>query len=484
MFNFIGARKNVFSTQEKNEAQNDDIQTQPERGVPYSLLEEISQETHSSVKASSEIIAKTLIQDASMESFTKDMDSVFDSIKQTNTNLHTMNTFVASVDDQIRTTSSAITQITSSISNTADIITERSLVTEELEKTAEDAETKMQEALRVIDMLSGNVDAIKDALSAINDISDQTNLLAMNAAIEAAHAGKQGLGFAVVAGEIRKLSAVTRSDSANIEKTLKGMLETLSSVRRIAGETSDVMKKIGDKAAETMRSFSQVGSEMKELSSAVGHIDNSSKTLVEQADLLKVRIAESADNMNTLDESAGNVKAAMEAIQGQSRKIADLAQEDLTTLDDSITHLRKIERDVFASQRVQAETGDFPFAGLLLGHLQWVTHVRKLISTNEKTTLKTTDHHSCTLGKWIDGPARSLGVTSLPFFAEMTDNHEKLHNLVIEIFKNFSSLSREEIEEKYSRLLHYSSEVISGLEKIKSAIAPAAVPTRVERNDI
>lgn len=412
-----------------------------------------------------------------LSSFSSSIDSVLESTTSVRGRVGEMESSLSRLDGEIKSSGAVFEQLGASVQSVAEVVSNRIKITEELAAATNEGAGKVARVLDVINVLSQNVDAIKDVISAINDISERTNLLAMNAAIEAAHAGKAGLGFAVVAGEIRKLSEGTKANSANIEKTLKSMIDTLADAHHTADEAGSAMKWIGGKVDETRTSFQEITDEMDNLAADSRQVSQSVRQVLKLSHESNEYFSGIASGVVTMLSELDNERNSLQKIQSQARDVSELMSGDLFDMNNMVACC--IDMDANVRKRAHCECTSsskyvaekIPFNTILLKHLAWVTKVRALLDgkmSAEGVTLG--DHHACDLGKWIDNEAANTGVTSSKNFQVLLREHEALHDIVKTVFRSKELLSQEERELKYRDLLERSNTVIDCLVKLRTNI--------------
>lgn len=182
--------------------------------------------------------------------------------------------------------------------------------------------------------LGNSSNQIGEIVQVINDIADQTNLLALNAAIEAARAGEQGRGFAVVADEVRKLA----------EKTTKATKEIAGMIKQIQKDTADAVVSMKEGTVEVDKGMAMANEAGKSLKAII-------KGTVEVVDISTQVAAASEEQSKAAELISKNVEAINSVSQESSSGLQQIAQaaEDLnrltTNLQDIITHF-KIDRSV------------------------------------------------------------------------------------------------------------------------------------------
>lgn len=135
----------------------------------------------------------------------------------------------------------------------------------DLAQTIQDSSEREHELAGKLNHLSGNADQVKEILTVISDIADQTNLLALNAAIEAARAGEHGRGFAVVADEVRKLAERTQKSLSEIHATINVLIQAISDSAQEMNDNSKHVHDLTQTADDVENKIMQVSSVMESM---------------------------------------------------------------------------------------------------------------------------------------------------------------------------------------------------------------------------
>ena len=167
--------------------------------------------------------------------------------------------------------------------------------------------------------LSHEADQVRNILTVINDIADQTNLLALNAAIEAARAGEHGRGFAVVADEVRNLADRTQKALTEINATLNVITQSVQDASEEMQKSAVAIEHLSTQSEETTQSVGDVSAAMAE--AAV-----QAQTSAQEMAHLIAKVQESGERMDQVDESATKNARSIEEIAAAVGHLDELTE--------------------------------------------------------------------------------------------------------------------------------------------------------------
>jgi methyl-accepting chemotaxis protein len=206
--------------------------------------------------------------------------------------------------------SSSLTELTSQVNLNAESADQARSLTTQVQNAAKKSREQMDKMISAMDEISESGQDIAVFIKTIDDIAAQTNLLALNAAIEAARAGEQGRGFAVVADEVRSLAARSAITAKETAKLILQSTEKANHGNNIANETAESLQEIVESVNEASILVSQIANACSEqaqgakyISAGVAEIDTVTQINAEAAEnsaSASEELSEQADSLRNM----------------------------------------------------------------------------------------------------------------------------------------------------------------------------------------
>ena len=247
--------------------------------------------------------------DRSMTVMTKEVSDAQALLDSLTSNIGTV---VSHIDEQAamsEESTAALTEMTASVNTIGSVTRERLEAAVRLSEHSRNGSDNLDLTLQAVTQIHNGINTITEITELIGAVADQTNLLAMNAAIEAAHAGDAGRGFAVVADEIRKLAENTGENSRRISDAVAAIIDAIENSSRLGSETATVFEAMTGEMDTLVNSLREVETGVSELGVGAGEIMRSMNELREHSQGLR----DNAGHMREDTEGVGQVMNRLDA---------------------------------------------------------------------------------------------------------------------------------------------------------------------------
>jgi len=359
-----------------------------------------------SIFTSSKLLGSTVSEFLSMiittgEKLSKDIDVLSTSSNKLSSSA---NEQAASLEE----TAAAVEEITSIVQSSTQKVNRMSILANELNKSSSDGKQLAQKTTNAMDDIDKQVQSINEAITVIDQIAFQTNILSLNAAVEAATAGEAGKGFAVVAQEVRNLA----SRSAEAAKEIKSIVESATAKANegkvIANDMIGGYSDLNSKISETIELISDVTTASKEQETGIVQIN---------------QVINSLDRATQVNASSAS-------------QISNLANE--------VTHLSKdllsiADRAKFSDKKEQICDIDLVFQISKLKNDHIIFKNSNFANVGSFKTWSVKSCTECDFGKWIlEQESKGLEFTKSSNWNAMKKEHETVHKSVQEYIEQNS----------------------------------------------
>ncbi len=250
---------------------------------------------------------------SNVDSINKQIEELNNQLLSVSSAMDEIDATVASLNSSTDTQTSAVDEATSSVEervaqldSVARIVNVKKEDAEKLTAVIKESGQQISDGTAATEQVVELAGKVSEMSNVISSIASQTNLLSMNAAIEAAHAGDAGKGFAVVADEIRKLAEIAQSNSSDIQDTITNILDKVNLAYKISRGSEETFVKLADDINSTIRALEEINTSTQELSLGGEQIIKANAELSNVSSQVKQSTEEMGNTISLITDSTRN----------------------------------------------------------------------------------------------------------------------------------------------------------------------------------